>query len=410
MKYAISKLFFLIVLLKTENTNACQFFLEPTLPRYIRYLACQLSITAVGYTQKRYNHTNNQLIQRYNDSLTKNTDHLTIPSNKDQNWFKKNSRIVRLPVCSGSITDLANFQAPLSVLTAISSRYVVIDVEATGGILPHTNDYSLNNKITELACVDVRDLRVTGERFHSLVNPCREVMPVAQQVTGYTWNFLKRYPLFEDIVDDFLKYIEGKVVVVHDASLDIPLLNNEIKKCGRSVNLYNHMIIDTLHFANAFYPHKKKNLSRLCHSYGIDTSQRKKHNALLDADILARLFCCINRQGDFVYTTHQHCLSPMSMEDFLRLDPLPEYFRNKIGSGSLKDSRFRSKLYHPRFMDNYPAILSPFTDPNNILTHANVAYLLTEEQENAIKDATGKNINKNFVYSVNGDSKYPILG
>jgi DNA polymerase-3 subunit epsilon len=399
MKNIIQKLSLFMFLLKTEHTDAAELHSKFLFQRNIPYFSSILIRRTTVNTQRRYSHqTVNLTKPRDKDFFNQETTTLVSPLVRNQDWFKKNSSIVQVPVYVGSNADITSFNAPLNILKIITDDYVAIDVEATGGSLLNKNTL-LSNKITELSCVNVSDMKITGERFHSLINPCREVTPVVQKITGYTWQFLKGYPLFEDIVDGFLKYIKGKIIVVHDASLDIPLLNNEIKACGRSVNLYDHnLIIDTLMFANSFYPCKKKNLSKLCHSYGIDTSQRKTHSAFLDADLLARLFCAINRQGDFIYTSKEHSLKSMSMKDFRQLDFVPEYLKNSIEKCFSTKCRFKKKLYHPRFMANYPAILCPFTYENDVLTHVEVSYLLSEEQETIIKEATGKDFSKNFRY------------
>jgi len=162
-------------------------------------------------------------------------------------------------------------------------RQIVLDTETTG-LEPR-----LGHRIIEIGCVEVIDRRVTGNRYHQYINPEREIDEGAEEVHGISTAFLADKPLFKDIVDDFLNFIRGAELVIHNAPFDVGFIDHELNQLNQQ---NNHMekictVLDTLVLARKMHPGQKNNLDALCKRYGIDNSQRDLHGALLDAEILA---------------------------------------------------------------------------------------------------------------------------
>ena len=165
-------------------------------------------------------------------------------------------------------------------------RQIVLDTETTG------IDTRLGNRILEIGCVEVIDRRVTGNRYHQYINPERESEEGALEVHGITTSFLADKPVFADIADDFLSFIRGAELVIHNAPFDIGFLNHELNLLNQQNNHMENIctVLDTLVLARKMHPGQKNNLDALCKRYDIDNSQRDLHGALLDAEILAETY------------------------------------------------------------------------------------------------------------------------
>ena len=162
-------------------------------------------------------------------------------------------------------------------------RQIVLDTETTG-LEPR-----LGHRIIEIGCVEVIDRHATGNRYHQYINPEREIDEGAQEVHGISTAFLADKPLFKDIAEDFLNFIRGAQLVIHNAPFDVGFLDHELNQLNQQ---NNHMekictVLDTLVLARKMHPGQKNNLDALCKRYDIDNSQRDLHGALLDAEILA---------------------------------------------------------------------------------------------------------------------------
>ena len=165
-------------------------------------------------------------------------------------------------------------------------RQIVLDTETTG-LEPR-----LGHRIIEIGCVEVIDRRVTGKRYHQYINPEREIDEGAEEVHGISTAFLADKPLFADIVDDFLNFIRGAELVIHNAPFDVGFIDHELNQLKQQENPITDIctILDTLVLARKMHPGQKNNLDALCKRYGIDNSQRDLHGALLDAEILAETY------------------------------------------------------------------------------------------------------------------------
>lgn len=165
----------------------------------------------------------------------------------------------------------------------MSLREIVFDTETTG-IFPGDG-----HRIVEIGAIEMIDRVVTGRSFHSYIDPCRPMPKDAQAVHGLSSDFLTGQPIFEAVIDDFLAFIGDAPLVAHNAAFDMEFLNWELKRCGKPV-IPHARAIDTLEIARKKHPGGKNNLDGLCARYNIDLSARTKHGALLDAELLARVY------------------------------------------------------------------------------------------------------------------------
>ncbi len=167
-----------------------------------------------------------------------------------------------------------------------SNRIVVLDTETTG-LSPQEG-----HRIIEIGCVELINRRLTGNRFHVYINPDRVIDRGAIEVHGITNQFLKDKPRFEDIHDDFIAFIQGAELVIHNAPFDVGFINHEFARLtDQAKTLANFStVFDTLAFARKKHPGQRNSLDALCRRYSIDNSHRELHGALLDAEILADVF------------------------------------------------------------------------------------------------------------------------
>ena len=163
-------------------------------------------------------------------------------------------------------------------------RLIVLDTETTG-IKP-----SEGHRIIEVGAVEILDREITSTEFHKYVQPNRKVGE-SVNIHGITDKFLINKPLFNQISDDLLSFIEGATLVIHNAPFDLGFLNNELKIFGIKETIENICtVIDTLELSKQQRPGTMHNLDALCRRFGIDTSARTRHGALLDAQILAQVY------------------------------------------------------------------------------------------------------------------------
>ena len=161
-------------------------------------------------------------------------------------------------------------------------REVVLDTETTGLSVKE------GHRIVEIGCIELDDLMPTTNRFHCYLNPERKVSEKAFQVHGYSDEFLSKQKKFENVVEDFLSFIKDKRLIIHNAEFDLSHLNNELKIIGKEK--IKNEIIDTLELAKNKFPGSSISLDALCKKYRIDNSKRKQHTALIDCDLLAKVY------------------------------------------------------------------------------------------------------------------------
>jgi len=161
-------------------------------------------------------------------------------------------------------------------------KEIVLDTETTGLSIKD------GHRIVEIGCIELDDLMPTKNKFHCYLNPETKVSEKAREVHGYTDDFLSRQPKFKDIVNDFLAFIQGKRLVIHNSEFDLSHLNNELSLIGK--NKIKNEIVDTLLLARDKFPGSPSNLDALCKRYRIDNSKRVHHTALIDCDLLAKVY------------------------------------------------------------------------------------------------------------------------
>ncbi|MDQ2075707.1 DNA polymerase III subunit epsilon [Marinimicrobium sp. ABcell2] len=165
-------------------------------------------------------------------------------------------------------------------------RQIVLDTETTG------LETAQGHRIIEIGCVELVNRRLTGRHYHQYINPEREVDAGAMEVHGITNEMLADKPLFSQIADEFMAFVDGAELVIHNAPFDIGFIDAELKRLGGKVSTITSVctVMDTLLLARSKHPGQKNNLDALCKRYGVDNTQRELHGALLDAEILADVY------------------------------------------------------------------------------------------------------------------------
>ena len=161
-------------------------------------------------------------------------------------------------------------------------KEIVLDTETTGISVKD------GHRIVEIGCIELDNLIPTQNKFHCYLNPERKVSEKAFEVHGYSDEFLSKQKKFSEVVDDFLKFIKDKRLVIHNAEFDIAHLNNELQLFGQ--NKIQNEIVDTLTLARNKYPGSQVSLDALCKRFRIDNSRRTLHTALIDCDLLAKVY------------------------------------------------------------------------------------------------------------------------
>jgi len=161
-------------------------------------------------------------------------------------------------------------------------KEIILDTETTGLSVKD------GHRIVEIGCIELENLIPTQNKFHSYLNPERKVSEKALEVHGYTDSFLLNQKKFKEIVDEFLNFIKGKRLVIHNADFDITHLNHELELVGK--NKIDNEIVDTLILARNKFPGSSISLDALCKRYKINNSRRVQHTALIDCDLLAKVY------------------------------------------------------------------------------------------------------------------------
>jgi len=169
-------------------------------------------------------------------------------------------------------------------------RQVFLDTETTG------LDPNQGHRIIEIAAVEFNNRQSTNKKYHSYINPEREIDAAAEEVHGLSLEFLQDKPLFQDIAKDFLNFIQGAELIIHNAPFDVGFINAELGRLGLAKLEDNELkITDSLQFAKDLRPGQRNSLDALCRAYDIDNSERTLHGALLDAQLLGEVFIAMTR-------------------------------------------------------------------------------------------------------------------
>ena len=160
---------------------------------------------------------------------------------------------------------------------------IFLDTETTG------LSFREGHKIVEIACIETKDLIVTGKVFHKLINPKRDMPDEAYKVHGFSSEFLKDKETFDQVADEFLNFIKNKKIIIHNATFDLSFLDGELRSIQKE-KINKKLVIDSLEVARNKFPGTSNSLDALCKRFNVDLSRRTKHNALLDCELLREVY------------------------------------------------------------------------------------------------------------------------
>ena len=166
-------------------------------------------------------------------------------------------------------------------------RQIVLDTETTG------LEWKKGNRVVEIGCVELLERRPSGNNFHRYLKPDCDFESGAAEVTGLSLDFLADKPRFEEVVDEFLAYVDGAELIIHNAAFDMGFLENEMSLAGKGRLASRVTVTDTLAMARERYPGQRNSLDALCRRLGVDNAHRQLHGALLDAQLLAEVYIAL---------------------------------------------------------------------------------------------------------------------
>ena len=217
-------------------------------------------------------------------------------------------------------------------------KEIVLDTETTGISIKD------GHRIVEIGCIELDNL-IPINKFHAYLNPERKVSDKAFEIHGYSDEFLSKQKKFSEIVNDFLNFIKGKNLIIHNAEFDITHLNNELSLIGES-NISNK-IIDTLELARLKFPGSSSSLDALCKRYRIDNSRRVQHTALIDCDLLAKVYINLIDQKEPTLDFKSHT-GEKKFHDKAEVD----YFK-KVVSPTTEEIKLHKEFLKKNLKNNY---------------------------------------------------------
>ena len=191
-------------------------------------------------------------------------------------------------------------------------KEIVLDTETTGLSVKD------GHRIVEIGCIELDNLIPTKNVFHVYLNPERKVSESALKVHGYTDEFLSDKKKFIDIADEFLNFIKDKRIVIHNAEFDVGHLNNELKMINRNI-IVRENVVDTLEIARNKFPGSAISLDALCKRFRVDNSRRKKHTALIDCELLSKVYINLLDQKEpiFQFEKNKEVEQTKKLNDFI---------------------------------------------------------------------------------------------
>jgi len=198
-------------------------------------------------------------------------------------------------------------------------KEVILDTETTGLFVKD------GHRIVEIGCIELEDLLPTKNRFHCYLNPERKVSEKALEVHGYTDEFLSKQKKFSEVVDNFLDFIENKRLVIHNAEFDLSHLNNELAILGKK-KINSEDTVDTLALARDKFPGSPISLDALCKRYRIDNSIRTQHTALIDCELLAKVYINLLDQKE----PSLNFQNPDNEKTIINLNEVNNYYKKVI--------------------------------------------------------------------------------
>jgi len=200
-------------------------------------------------------------------------------------------------------------------------RQIFLDTETTG------LDPNQGHRVIEIAAVEMSNRQLTKNHYHTYLNPRRDIDQAAQDVHGITSDFLKDKPLFKDIASEFLNFIKGSEIIIHNAPFDVGFLNMELGKISfDKLEVYSGSIFDSLRLAKEIRPGQRNNLDALCRAYSVDNTSRSFHGALLDAQLLGDVYIAMTRGQeafsiDFAQNSEDIILDDINQDDLTITKP-----------------------------------------------------------------------------------------
>ena len=215
-------------------------------------------------------------------------------------------------------------------------KEIILDTETTG------LEVKDGHRIVEIGCVELENQIPTNKIFHYYLNPQRKVSENAFKVHGYTDDFLSKQKKFSEICDDFLNFIEGKILIIHNADFDLNHLNNELALLGKK-KIDRKNVIDTLELAKDKYPGSQVSLDALCKRFRIDNSKREKHSAIIDCKLLSKVYINLidqkeptfdfksieNKKVDFIKNNISYC-KKIILPNENEINNHKEYLKTKL--------------------------------------------------------------------------------
>lgn len=197
-------------------------------------------------------------------------------------------------------------------------RQIILDTETTG------LDPRQGHRVIEIAAVEMSNRRLTGNHFHRYLNPDRDIEEGALQVHGITRDFLQDKPRFADVAAEFIEFVQGAELIIHNAPFDTAFLNAELAMQGmNNLRTYTGEVIDTLPLARSLHPGQRNSLDALCKRYDVDNSTRTLHGALLDCELLAQVYLSMTRGQETLVMETPASIEAMTKSDTGKQRPRP---------------------------------------------------------------------------------------
>ncbi|CAL4320790.1 DNA polymerase III subunit epsilon [Buchnera aphidicola (Thelaxes suberi)] len=233
----------------------------------------------------------------------------------------------------------------------ISNRYIILDTETTG--MSFSGTVYKNHRIIEIGAIEMINRTTTNKIFHVYINPERNVDIEAFKIHGISDNFLLKQKKFIHIINDFLNFINGTNLVVHNASFDVSFLDNELKLLNHKIKSIRDIcnVIDTLSIARKLFPGKKNNLDALCSRYNIPLINRKLHSAIIDANLLKKVYLKMTSKQKQMNLFIQNSSYTYHDNDILNLSKKNKKML-KIQKASLKDVMMHNQYLKYMFKKN----------------------------------------------------------
>ena len=218
---------------------------------------------------------------------------------------------------------------------------IVLDTETTGLSLKD------GHRIVEIGCIELENQIPTSKKFHCYLNPERKVSEKALEVHGYTNEFLSDKKKFKEIADDFLNFIKGKKLIIHNAEFDLGHINNELTIAGKE-KISSESVIDTLELARNKFPGSPINLDALCKRFRIDSSKRTRHTALIDCELLSKVYINLIDQKEPTFDLH----SPREIKEIINVVDNNLYYK-KVIKPTEKELELHKKFLKKSIKNNF---------------------------------------------------------